>query len=81
MSVALPITEIDKFAELFALLDTNKADFRIESFGVTLTTLEEVCSFFLNCFIVYFVVLFLLFHYLIYFELGFLEACGSRGRK
>lgn len=42
MSVALPLAEVDRFGELFMHLDSNLQELKIASFGVTLTTLEEV---------------------------------------
>jgi ATP-binding cassette, subfamily A (ABC1), member 3 len=42
MIVALPLSEVSRFGELFRYLETCSEELRIASFGVTLTTLEEV---------------------------------------
>ncbi len=38
----LPLAYAEKFGTLFALLENKSADLGIKSFGVTLTSLEEV---------------------------------------
>jgi ATP-binding cassette subfamily A (ABC1) protein 3 len=39
---ALPLTHVEKFSSLFAELENRSKEFGINSFGVTLTSLEEV---------------------------------------
>lgn len=43
LSFTLPITDAPKFPQLFATLDSCRNDLGITSFGVSLTSLEEVC--------------------------------------
>lgn len=45
ISIALPISELKVFGNLFFFLEANFERLRIESYGVTLTTLEEVIIF------------------------------------
>lgn len=42
MSIALPLTDVSKFGDLFLYLENHLAELGIGSFGVSLTSLEEV---------------------------------------
>src|SRR6218665_2302701 len=42
VTFVLPSNEISKFEELFATLETDRTVLGIESFGVSVTTMEEV---------------------------------------
>lgn len=44
MTVTIPITDVQVFGELFTLLENSLEKLHMLSFGVTLTTLEEVLS-------------------------------------
>lgn len=42
VAVQLPMEEVDKFPKLFDELDARKRELGFESYGVSITTLEEV---------------------------------------
>lgn len=42
VALQLPMDSVDRFPKLFDELDSRKKEFAIESYGVSITTLEEV---------------------------------------
>ncbi len=42
VTYSLPLTEVEKFSDLFEQLEARPEALNVKSFGVTLTTLEEV---------------------------------------